>query len=254
MRVAVIGARRDGPRHRLGAQAARPRARRLRAVRGRQRARLEPRPLADLPARLRARTTTSAWRRSRSVSGASSRPRPARRCSSCTGWSRSSRRSRRAPPHTLERCGVAWERLDRERGRAPFPDPRARGLVRRRPARGRDRAGRQGARRVRARARRARAHSRAPDEVDADAVVVTAGPWVNELLDEPLPVKITRETLCYFRLDGRPADPVGRLVQARPAHARDVLAATTPSTGSRSVPTTRGPRPTRTSRASRSRS
>ena len=64
-----------------------------------------------------------------------------------------------------------------------------------------------------------------PDELDADAVVVTAGPWVNELLDEPLPVKMTRETLCVLPARGRPADPVGRLVQAGPAHARDVLAA-----------------------------
>jgi sarcosine oxidase len=53
-----------------------------------------------------------------------------------------------------------------------------------------------------------------PDDVDADAVVVTAGSWVNELLDEPLDVKVTRETLCYFR----PADdgPVPSLVSFKP--------------------------------------
>ena len=52
--------------------------------------------------------------------------------------------------HTLERCGVAWERLERSRGRGALPDPRSRGLVRRRPARGRDRPSGQGARRLRA--------------------------------------------------------------------------------------------------------
>jgi sarcosine oxidase len=38
------------------------------------------------------------------------------------------------------------------------------------------------------------------DDVDADVVVVTAGPWVRELVPE-LPVRVTRETLVYFRAD-----------------------------------------------------
>jgi sarcosine oxidase len=64
-----------------------------------------------------------------------------------------------------------------------------------------------------------RAH---PDDVDAGVVVVTAGSWVNELLEESLPVKVTREDLCYFNLDGDRADPVRGLVQAGPAPARQM--------------------------------
>ena len=41
------------------------------------------------------------------------------------------------------------------------------------------------------------------DELDADVVVVTAGPWVGELVPG-LPVTVTRETLAYFRREGPP--------------------------------------------------
>ncbi|HJQ75106.1 MAG TPA: FAD-dependent oxidoreductase, partial [Gaiellaceae bacterium] len=41
------------------------------------------------------------------------------------------------------------------------------------------------------------------DELDADVVVVTAGPWIRELVPD-LPVKVTRETLAYFRREGPP--------------------------------------------------
>jgi sarcosine oxidase len=41
------------------------------------------------------------------------------------------------------------------------------------------------------------------DELDADAVVVTAGPWARELVSG-LPVTVTRETLAYFRREGPP--------------------------------------------------
>ena len=41
------------------------------------------------------------------------------------------------------------------------------------------------------------------DELDADVVVVTAGPWVRELVPD-LPVTVTRETLAYFHRDGPP--------------------------------------------------
>ena len=67
-----------------------------------------------------------------------------------------------------------------------------------------------------------REHERAhPDEVAADAVVVTAGSWVNELLADPLPVKVTRETVCYFRPEnGR---PVPSLVSFKPdRHTHDM--------------------------------
>ncbi len=39
------------------------------------------------------------------------------------------------------------------------------------------------------------------DALDADVVVVTAGPWARRLVPD-LPVHTTRETVCYFRLDG----------------------------------------------------
>ncbi len=41
------------------------------------------------------------------------------------------------------------------------------------------------------------------DELEADVVVVTAGPWVRELVPD-LPVTVTRETLAYFRREGPP--------------------------------------------------
>jgi glycine/D-amino acid oxidase-like deaminating enzyme len=124
--------------------------------------------------------------------------------------------------HTLERCGVTWERLDREEAQRRFPirvpeesfavvQPEA-GIVRADKALAafaRDLDVREGE----------RAH---PDEVDAEVVVVTAGPWVNELLDEPLPVKTTRETVCYFRPDsgGR---PIPSLVSFKPdRHTHDM--------------------------------
>lgn len=41
------------------------------------------------------------------------------------------------------------------------------------------------------------------DDLDADVVVVTAGPWVRDLVPD-LPVKVTRETVAYFRREGAP--------------------------------------------------
>jgi sarcosine oxidase len=41
------------------------------------------------------------------------------------------------------------------------------------------------------------------DELDADVVVVTAGPWARELVPD-LPVTVTRETIAYFRREGPP--------------------------------------------------
>ena len=41
------------------------------------------------------------------------------------------------------------------------------------------------------------------DEVDADVLVVTAGPWIREFVPD-LPVTVTRETLAYFHRDGPP--------------------------------------------------
>jgi len=110
---------------------------------------------------------------------------------------------------TLERCAVAWERLDREEAERRYPIRVPEGsfaVVQ--PEAGIARADK--ALDAFRRELDVREHTRVnPDEVDADAVVVTAGSWVNELLDEPLPVKVTRETVCYFRPEaGRPIPSV----------------------------------------------
>jgi sarcosine oxidase len=43
----------------------------------------------------------------------------------------------------------------------------------------------------------------AVDELDADVVVVTAGPWIRDLVPD-LPLTVTRETVAYFRRKGPP--------------------------------------------------
>jgi sarcosine oxidase len=122
--------------------------------------------------------------------------------------------------HTLERNGVAWERLDKDEAEQRFPikvpegsfvvvQPEA-GIVRADKALAafrRELDVREGERVT-------------PGEVDADVVVVTAGAWVNELLAEALPVKTTRETVCYFRPDagGRPIPSVVSFKPGRHTH------------------------------------
>jgi sarcosine oxidase len=56
------------------------------------------------------------------------------------------------------------------------------------------------------------------DELDADVVVVTAGPWVRELVPG-LPVTVTRETLAYFRREGPPAPSIADLSAETGGHA-----------------------------------
>jgi len=117
--------------------------------------------------------------------------------------------------HTLERCGVAWERLDRDEAERRFPIRVPEGsFVVVQPEAGIARADKALA--ALARGLDVREHTRAhPDELDADAVVITAGSWVNELLDDPLPVKVTRETVCYFRPEE--GAPVPSVVSFRPS-------------------------------------
>jgi sarcosine oxidase len=45
------------------------------------------------------------------------------------------------------------------------------------------------------------------DELDADVVIVTAGSWVRSLVPD-IPVKVTRETVAYFRREGPPAPSI----------------------------------------------
>ena len=56
------------------------------------------------------------------------------------------------------------------------------------------------------------------DELDADVVVVTAGPWVRELVPD-LPVTVTRETLAYFACDGPPRPCIVDLSAETRTHA-----------------------------------
>jgi sarcosine oxidase len=133
--------------------------------------------------------------------------------------------------YTLEACGVEWERLDREEAERRYPIHVPEGsFVVVQPEAGIARA--DVALRALARDLDVREETRVrADEVDADAVVVTAGPWVNELLDEPLDVKTTRETLCYFRPDagGR---PVPSVVSFKPdRHTHDMYSLADPKYG-----------------------
>jgi monomeric sarcosine oxidase len=56
------------------------------------------------------------------------------------------------------------------------------------------------------------------DDIDANAVVVTAGPWVTELVPD-LPVHTTRETIAYFRREGEPLPSVVQLDPVTRGHA-----------------------------------
>jgi sarcosine oxidase len=56
-----------------------------------------------------------------------------------------------------------------------------------------------------------------PDELDADVVVVTAGPWIRELVPD-LPVQVTRETLAYFRTEEGPTAAIVELDEITRGH------------------------------------
>jgi sarcosine oxidase len=131
---------------------------------------------------------------------------------------------------TLEACGVEWHRLDAEEAERRYPvsvpgdsfavlQPEA-GIVRA------DKALAAFARELDVRYE-TRVH---PDDLDAEVVVVTAGSWVNELLPEPLPVKVTRETICYFRPEnGR---PIPSVVSFKPdSHTHDMYSLADPVYG-----------------------
>ena len=132
---------------------------------------------------------------------------------------------------TLEACGVRWERLEGDEAERRYPIHVPEGsFVVVQPEAGIVRADL--ALRAFAQGLDVREETRIrPDEVDADAVIVTAGSWVNELLDEPLDVKVTRETLCYFRPDtgGRPVPSVVSFKAGR--HTHDMYSLADPKYG-----------------------
>jgi monomeric sarcosine oxidase len=57
----------------------------------------------------------------------------------------------------------------------------------------------------------------AVDELDGDVVVLTAGPWIRQLVPD-LPVKVTRETIVYFHVD-RPQASIVELDERTRGHA-----------------------------------
>ncbi len=126
----------------------------------------------------------------------------------------------------LDEAGVAWELLDaaetRRRYRLRIPDGQVAVLQ---PEAGIVRADR--ALEVLERGLDVRYDTRIDelDELDADVVVVTAGAWVNALVEPRLPVRVTRETVCFFRLaDERPVPALVSLKQGSHAHAFYALA------------------------------
>jgi sarcosine oxidase len=106
----------------------------------------------------------------------------------------------------LEACGVVWQRLDRDEVERRFPlrlPPGSFGMLQ--PEAGIVRADRALAAFARDIDVRYGTRVASLAELDAACVVVTAGAWVNDLIQSPLPVRVTRETVCYFRpADSRP--------------------------------------------------
>jgi sarcosine oxidase len=60
------------------------------------------------------------------------------------------------------------------------------------------------------------------DDVDAEVVVVTAGPWITKLVPG-LPVRVTRETVAYFAREGAPVPSVVELDDDSRRHAMYAL-------------------------------
>src|SRR5262249_18530745 len=61
-------------------------------------------------------------------------------------------------------------------------------------------------------------HRGVGDGVDADVVVLTAGPWVTGFFPD-LPVHTTRETVAYFRREGAPLPSVVQVDPVTRGHA-----------------------------------
>jgi sarcosine oxidase len=104
----------------------------------------------------------------------------------------------------LDACGVPWQRLERDEVERRFALKLPAGTFAvLQPEAGIVRAERALAAFARGIDVRYGARVTSLARLDARCVVVTAGAWVNELVAPPLPVRVTRETVCYFR----PVDP-----------------------------------------------
>jgi sarcosine oxidase len=126
----------------------------------------------------------------------------------------------------LDAAGVPWERVERDEAERRWPVRLPEGTFAvLQPEAGTVRADR--ALEAFARGLDVRWETRVDslDDLDADVVVVTAGAWVNDLVEPPLPVTITRETICYFRLeDPRPLPSLVTVKRGRYAHGFFALA------------------------------
>jgi sarcosine oxidase len=115
----------------------------------------------------------------------------------------------------LDAAGVRWERLDREEAERRFPVRLPEGsFAVLQPEAGTIRSDL--ALDALARDLDVRWNTRVGSigDLDAEVVVVTAGAWVNDLVEPPLPVTVTRETVCFFRL-ADPSRPVPSLVSIK---------------------------------------
>jgi len=135
---------------------------------------------------------------------------------------------------TLERCGVQWEQLEADEVERRFPVCVPRGSVAMfQPEAGIARADLTLAFLAGALDVRERTPAQRLAEVDADVVVCAAGSWARELLAADgieLPVRVTRETVAYFRLsDPRPVPSVVLFKPER--HLHDMYALADPEFG-----------------------
>ncbi len=135
---------------------------------------------------------------------------------------------------TLDRCGVVWERLEADEAERRFPVRLPAGsFAVLQPDAGTVRADRT----LSALARDLDVREQAPvarlSDVDADVVVCAAGSWAKELLAAEgieLPVRVTRETVAYFRLED--PRPVPSVVSFKPdRHEHDMYALADPDHG-----------------------
>jgi sarcosine oxidase len=130
----------------------------------------------------------------------------------------------------LGACGVPWERLEPDEAERRFPirvPPGSIAIVQ--PEAGFVRADRALAAFAQGLEIHEGSRVDSVDDLDADVAVVTAGPWVNRLADPPLDVKVTRETVAYFRIEDR--RPVPSVVTFRPDGPHDVYALADPLHG-----------------------
>jgi sarcosine oxidase len=113
---------------------------------------------------------------------------------------------RESSASALEACGVVWQWLNHGEVERRFPlrlSPPSFGMLQ--PEAGIVRADRALAAFARGIDVRYGVRVASLTNLDAGCVVVTAGAWVNDLIQPPIPVRVTRETVCYFRpADSRP--------------------------------------------------